>query len=74
MLIYDEEMDTYIIQSPITEKQRYDNPLTAWNDYVTMLDIMVRKQIGDKFEAEHKNRYTGTPESTVSDNDFDDFF
>lgn len=75
MLMYEETTDTYIIQSPKTERQRYDNPLTAWSDYITMLDVIVRRQIGDKFESENKNRYTGEPETAVSNNNgFDDFF
>ncbi len=69
--MYDETTDTYIIHSPTTERQKYDNPLTAWSDYITMLDVMVRRQIGNKFEAENKNRYTGETEAVISnDNDF----
>ncbi len=63
VLAYDELTDTYIIKSPTSESQRYDNPLNAWNDYITTLDVMVHKQIGDMFEGEHKNRYTGKPET-----------
>lgn len=63
VLAYDELTNTYIIKSPTNENRKYDNPLIAWNDYITMLDVMVRRQIGDMFESEHKNRYTGKPKT-----------
>ena len=59
VLAYDELTDIYIIKSPTNENRKYDNPLNAWNDYITTLDVMVRRQIGNMFESENKNRYTG---------------
>ncbi len=58
LLLYDENTNTYIVQAK-AEQRIYDNPLIAWNDYITVLDSAVRKQIGNLMESQHRNRYTG---------------
>lgn len=58
LLFYDEDADRYIVRSQ-AEQRIYDNPLLAWSDYITALDITVRKQIGNLMEKQHRNRYTG---------------
>ncbi len=58
LMLYDESTNMYIVQSK-AEQRIYDNPLIAWNDYITALDNMVRKQIGNLMEKQHRDRYTG---------------
>lgn len=36
-----------------------DNPIVAWNMYSEMVDIHMRKRIGDFLESQGKNRWTG---------------
>ncbi len=35
------------------------NPLIAWTGFIDRLDAAGRRLIGDKLEAEGRNRYTG---------------
>ena len=38
---------------------KFDNPLLAWAHFVDLIDVRVRRRIGDMLEKEKKNRYTG---------------
>ncbi len=40
-------------------KLEYENPLEAWSVYIMRADALLRRRLGDKLEAEGKNRYTG---------------
>lgn len=50
---------TYHVTTPDDKGYYYDNPLEAWNAYVTLLDTAVRRSIGDMLEHSGRNRYTG---------------
>jgi len=42
-----------------SNKREYENPLEAWSNYIMSVDSLLRRRLGDKLEAEGKNRYTG---------------
>lgn len=44
----------------------YENPLEAWSMFTDEIDRIGRRMIGDKLEAEGKNRYTGKDDSECS--------
>ena len=39
------------------------NPLTAWARFIDRLDAIGRRLIGDRLEAQGRNRYTGREEA-----------
>lgn len=41
------------------DKLEYDNPLEAWSVYIMRADALLRRRLGDKLEAEGKDRFTG---------------
>lgn|GEM_PF-1231856 len=43
------------------ECREYENPIEAWSNYIMTVDALLRRRLGDKLEAEGKNRYTGQP-------------
>lgn len=57
-MTFDKSCGIYHVTTPNGECS-YDNPLEAWNVYVTLLDTAVRRSIGDMLEHSGRNRYTG---------------
>lgn len=55
---YCQDSGKYIVTTKNTSKE-YDNPLEAWNTYVTQIDIAGRRYIGNMLSKQGKNRYTG---------------
>lgn len=64
-MIYDSANGTYIVKTQ-SDQTEYTCPLRAWNDYVTKLDIFVRRQIGEMLILKDKNPYTGQLNSRIS--------
>lgn len=58
-LMFNKIHGTYHVTTPGDKRYYYDNPLEAWNTYVTLLDTAVRRSIGDMLEHSGRNRYTG---------------
>lgn len=40
-------------------KLEFENPLEAWSVYLMRADALLRRRMGDKLEAEGKDRFTG---------------
>lgn len=55
---YCQDSGKYIVTTKNTSKE-YDNPLEAWNSYMTTMDIAGRRYIGRMLVEQGKNRYTG---------------
>lgn len=58
-LQYHKVHGTYHVITPDGCKSCYENPLEAWSVYIALLDMAVRRSIGDMLEVTGRNRYTG---------------